>query len=299
MIPKREKNTDITNEIAAGQKFRTKLFKLADEVAGRFLKGERLSDAIADVAKREKFTQIQIQRLVEEGNTVAYNKKYSTLKKDKDRRLSYEIASLEDVLSSMGSDAPPKVDNPNFVTGGTGEGEIKKEASVKKLHNPYSNIEAGRQRMMEKRAHVERVQNEKEQKRLVASIKSDIFKFANCLVRTEQLYKTANTIYNTVLSDVNLDGDLQQLIEKKSHDISVQLAETGRARNGFVVSLKEDCMQKIASNVLGEQSLLNSKANKKETPKVAPTGNISDYEQLVSLAKRIQQQQEQSMKLNA
>jgi hypothetical protein len=298
LIPKRTKNTDITGEIADGHQFKKRLLKLADEVADRFINGERLSDAIADVAKREKFTQIQVQRLVEEGNTVAYNKKYATMKKDKDRRVSYEIASLEDVLASMGSDAPPKVDNPNFVTGQTGEGEIKKEASARSVHNPYANLDAGRQRMMEKRAHQVKVANEKEQRKIVTSIKSDIFKFANCLVRTEQLNKNANTIYNTILSDVSLDSGIKELIEKKSHDISTQLAETGRARNGFVVSLKEDYMQKIASNVLGEQSLLNTKSNKKEAPKVAPTGGISDYEQLVSLAKRIQQQQEHSMSLN-
>jgi hypothetical protein len=299
LIPKRTKDTDITNEITKGQEFRRRLLKLVEEVTNRFMDGESLSDAIADVAKREKYTQIQIQRLVEESNTIAYNKKYATVKGGKDRRLTYEIASLEDVLNTMGSDAPPKVDNPNFVTGKVGEGEIKKEASTRMIHNPYSNLEAGRQRMMEKRAAQESFAKEKEQKRLAITMKSDIFKLANCLVRTEQMNKNANTIYNTILSDIDLHDDVKELIEKRSYDISTQLTETGRARSGFVVSLKEDCMQKIASNVLGEQSLLNQKSNKKETPKVSPVGGISDYEQLLSLAKKIQQQQEQSMKLNA
>lgn len=303
MIPKREKTTDIASEVAQGALFRKRIVSLADEVSNRFVKnGDNLNDVIAEVAKRESFNQLQVQRLVEEANTIAYNKKYSEIKKERDRRISFELAELSKVLEIMGPDAPEKIDNPNWVSGKSGEGNINKEASTIEtsyLYNLNSRIDDSRNRLLEKKASAERKQLEKEFKQLQTQIKSDVFKVANSLVMTERLHKVANETFNTMLSDIQLDDGLIEGIQKKACEISERLVSLGRAVPSFNVSLEVNPTEKVANVLLGEYSLIKQaeESIKAKEPKIAPTADVSQYQQLIELAKSIQQNQEQSLKL--
>lgn len=298
MIPKRDKNTDIASEIAQGKLFRSRLTKLVDEVTDQFVKdNSNLNDLIAAVAEREGFSRIQIQRLVEETNTIAYNKRYNQIKKAQDRRFTFELAELDKVLEIMGPNAPEAVDNPNWVKGKAGDGNIEKKASLDietaPIHNPNAKISEKKERLMQKQAAAEEKRIQKELKRLHSDIEKDIFKVANSLVMTEKLYKQANQVFNTAISDVDVSDDVVGEIQKKAGEISQYLGKTGRALPDFVVSLEVNPTEKVASVFLGEYSLVKEAEQtiKVEVPKVAPTSDISDYEQLVRAIRNIQEKQ--------
>lgn len=295
MIPKREKTTDISTEIAQGKFFQKRIRQAAEEVAGRFISGENLNDAMADVAKRENFNQVQIQRLVEEGNTVAFNKKYNEVKKDSDRRITFELGELPLILERMGSEAPPAIDNPNMAKGKAGDGEMKKVASTQAPFTPNSHVQAAREKLLAKQAADKTAALSKEASALNRTIESGIFKMAQSLVRSEQMHKNANEIFNTVLSDIGFDDFLVDGIMKKAQEISNHMKETGRAHSGFVVSLEVKPEEKVASTLFGSRSLTKTANELVAEPKVTPIPDVGDYQQLISLAKEIQRKQEQSL----
>ena len=303
MIPKRDKTTDISTEIARGKLFKKRLLKLADEATERFLNSSQgLNEILAAIAEREGFTQVQIQRLVEETNTVAYTKKYKQVKGDNDRRISFDLAQLERVVEEMGDAAPPPVENPNWVKGRPGEGEIQKEASVEKayIHNPYGNLDSRRDKLMEKKAAQERKEDLEKAERLEKTAGSSMFKIAQSMVRTELINKNANQIFNTMIDDAQWDEEDIEVLNKKANEISQHLSKHGRIRPGFMVSLKQEPQEKIANALLGQHSLLNEEPEadvKVEVPKVAPTTGVSDYAQLINLAKQLKEQQEEAKQL--
>lgn len=296
MIPKRTKETDISSDIAQGKRFKKQLTTLVEEVTNQFMNGESLNKAIAKVAERENFSQVQIQRLVEEANTIGYNKKYNTVKGTNDRRISFELAELASIVELMGDKAPAKIENPNWVTGKAGVGSIEKKASTIEagyLHTPNSHVDKMRDKMNQKQAAMEKKAAEQLLKESQRKVDEGLFKLASSLVRTEHIYKTANTIYNTLLSDVTLNDDLTAGIEKKATEISQHMAKTRRALPDFVVSLKVNPVEKIANTLLGQHSLIGDPTTgKTEIPKVAPTSGIGQYQQLIDIAKAIQKEQE-------
>lgn len=297
MIPKRDKTTDISTEIAQGKFFQKRIKQAAEEVAGRFMSGENLNDAMADIAKRENFNQVQIQRLVEEGNTVAFNKKYNDVKKDSDRRITFELGELSFILDRMGSEAPPAIDNPNLAKGKAGEGEMKKVASTQQsIITPNSHVQASREKLLAKQAAEKTAALTKEAATLNRSIESGIFKVAQSIVRSEQMHKNANELFNTVLSETGFDDFLVDGIMKKAQEITNRMKETGRAHSGFVLSLEVKPEEKVASTLFGSRSLVKSASVELvKEPKVAPIQDVGDYQQLISLAKEIQRKQEQSL----
>lgn len=296
MIPKRNKQTDIASEIAQGKHFQKRLRQAAEEAAGRFIRGETLNVAIADIARRENFNQLQIQRLVEEGNTVAFNKRYDERRKENDRRITFELAELAGVLTEMGGEAPPAVDNPNWVKGKAGEGEMTKSASFK-FHTPNAGTDNSRRNLRERQAKEHALRLEKQARDLSREIESGIFKIAQSLVLTEKVHQNGNTVYNTMLSNVGFDDFLSEGIAKKAEEITNHMKNTGRVRSGFMLSLEVNPQEKVASTLLGSRSMLKTAntTNLVEEPKIAPMQDIGDYKKLISLAKEIQTKQQASL----
>lgn len=298
MIPKRTKDTDISSEIAQGKHFQKRLRASAEEATGRFLQGETLNFAVSDISKRENFNQLQIQRLVEETNVLAFNKRYDERKKESDRRITFELAELNGVLEEMGSEAPKAIENPNWIKGKSGEGEITKSASVMR-HTLNSQTDDSRKRLADKQAKAKTELLEKEAKALSRDIESGIFKIANSLVHTEKTYKNANTVFNTMLSGVSFDDSIAEGIMKKASEITEYMKNSGRLREGFMLSLEVKPEEKVASTLFGSHSLLKTANTNQlvEEPKVAPIQNIGDFQQLISLAKDIQHKQQASLKV--
>lgn len=303
MIPIRTKHTNISSEIAAGRKLHEKIKLLANEAAERTIKtGDDLNSILADISKREKFNQLQIQRLVEESNTVTYNKKYDKLRGSFDRRIEFPIASLDGVVSEMGTDAPPEEKNPNIASGEKGNGEMNKAASTSiepsYLHNPHTRLDERKEKYEQKLKVLKDRRTEQEKSASKHELNHTIFKIANSLVMTEKMYKTANEVFNTLLSDVSLPETIVEGISKKASDISKQLVATRRARKDFEVILTESPTEKIASHILGEYSLLKEAEDpsaKVKPVKLHPTADISDYQQLIRLAQKLQQDVNQSV----
>lgn len=297
MIPIRDKRTDISSEVAEGRKLQEKIKKLAEEVAKKSIDGNAdLDKVIAEISKREKFNRLQIQRLVEEGNTVTYNRKYEKLKTSNDRRLNYPIASLEGVLKEMGADAPEEIKNPNFARGGQGNGEMNKAASIEPsyIHNPNGRLAEREEKykkkletMKTRRTEQEKVAQEKEHQ-------STLYKIANSLVMSERQYKNANEIFNTMLSDVSLPQEDVDGIVKKASEISQQMVRTKRSHAGFMVTLEVNPTEKVANHLLGEYSLLKvaEETDKVKEIKIQPTSTVTDFKQLINLARKLEQQQE-------
>lgn len=301
VIPKRTKDTNIANEVAQGKLLRQKIIKLADEASDRFMAGGNLNDILAEIANRENFNRLQIQRLVEESNTVAYNKQYDTLRKDNDRRITFELAELNKIVAAMGASAPPEVENPNLVRGEEGEGKLNKTASVeiKPLFNANANIDSRRSQLMEKKAAAEGQTKMAHWEKLQRSIRSNIFKIANSLVATEKLTKKANVVFNTLLDDITFDHDTIEGIQKKASEIAINLVDTRRANTKFAIDLQVNGTEKIASLVLGEHSFLKTAADLTTLtiPKVSPTVDVSSYQQLVALGKQLVAEQNEAQQL--
>jgi hypothetical protein len=300
-IAKRDKATDIAGEVARGKDLRQRIMTCADEAATRFMNGGNLNDIVADISKRESFNRLQIQRLIEESNTIAYSKRYDQVKKEKDRRFTFDLAELSRVIEKMGDQAPPAVDNPNWVTGKPGDGEMDKSASVEfsPLHNPNMRTKEAREKLLEKRAAFDKVEKSAEHHVLTREINSGIFKIASSLVRTEQVHRRGNQTFNTLLDDVSLRDDLVSGIQKKAAEITQSLIDTRRIHSGFTCSLEVNPAEKVANLLLGEHSLIKAAhdVSKVEAPKVAPTSDISDYQQLIELARKIQVQEQQRLGL--
>ncbi|MGE7305842.1 hypothetical protein ACQKJG_18635 [Priestia megaterium] len=297
MIPIRNKNTDIASEVAQGRRFQEKVKRLSQQAAEKSVNQNiDLSKVLADISKKESFNRVQIQRLVEESNTIAYNLRYDKKRSSNDRRISFQLASLADVVEEMGSDAPPEMNNPNLSSGKAGEGSMDKAASVEPsyFHNLNADVDGMRQRQMEKRAAYEKQENEKELNRLKRESESCIFKIANSLVMTEKQYKTGNEVFNTLLNDVSLTDDAVEGITKKASFIGQELVKRRRARPDFVVTLTEEHSTKVADHVLGEYSLLKQAddSTKVKEIKIQPTSQVNDYQQLIALARQLERQQE-------
>jgi hypothetical protein len=296
MIPVRNKNTDISSDVAAGKKLQDKIKKLAETAANQSINdGKDLDVVLAEISKREKFNRLQIQRLVEESNTVAYNKRYDKLRNQKDRRIDFPLASLSGVINEMGNDAPAEIKNPNLKDGGQGTGELSKAASVEEftyIHTPNARLKEREERYLSKVASVQQRQDEREKSRQEKDHQSSLFKIANSIVMSERQYKNGNEVFNTLLSDVSLAQDDIDGIKKKASEIGDALVKTKRTHSGFVVTLKENPIEKVASHVLGEYSLLKvAESNDKvKVVKVQPTADVSDFNQLVTLARKLQQQ---------
>jgi hypothetical protein len=299
-IPKRTKDTDIATEVAQGKALRQRIIKLADEAGERFMAGSNLNDVIAEIANRENFNRIQIQRLVEETNTVSFHKRYEKVRKDNDRRISFELADLNKIVDIMGATAPPEITNPNWVTGEAGEGKMDKAAHVMTapLYNANTKTDDMRSRMMEKQASAvekERMANWEKSQRAIGSC---IFKIANSLVMTEKLYKKANAVFNSLIEDGQLDEGTIQDIQKKASEIKEGLINTRRAQPSFEVNLKVDHTEKTASLLLGEHSFLKTAEHTMvATPKVMPTSDVSTYQQLVDLANKLRVEQTNALAL--
>lgn len=304
MIPIRNKNTDISSDVSAGKKLQEKIKKLAEQAANQSINdGKDLDVVIAELSKREKFNRIQIQRLVEESNTVAYNKRYDKLRNSNDRRIDFPLASLSGVVSEMGNDAPEEIKNPNLKDGGPGNGELSKAASAEEftyIHTPNSRLKEREERYLSKVASVQQRQEERDNARREKEHQSTIFKIANSIVMSERQYKNGNQVFNTMLSDVSLSQSDIDGITKKASEIGEALVKTKRTHSGFVVTLKENPIEKVASHVLGEYSLLKvaEDNDKVKEVKVQPTEHVSDFNQLVTLARKLQQQANAGIEVN-
>lgn len=296
MIPNRTKDTDIASEVAQGKFLRKRIQQSAELVSSRFMEGEGLNEVIAEVAKRENFNQLQIQRLIEETNTIAFNKRYTALKAMNDRRISFELAELPKVLEHMGTDAPPVVENPNWVSGRGGEGEMTKSASFQ-LHSPNAKVDKMRKELQERKQAEAMKSLEKRASSLDKEIESSIFKIANTLVESEKRFKNSNVIYNSMLSDVTFNDSFSEGIAKKASEIATYLTETNRTSPDFVLSLTVNPTEKVASSVLGGYSLLKQAETEKSfaPPKISPMQDINDYKQLINLAKDLQKKQQESL----
>ena len=298
MIPIRDRKTDIASEVAQGKALQKKLVRLAEEAANESISSHtELNDVIAAITKRENLNRLQIQRLVEESNTIAYNKRYDKLRGSHDRRISFPIASLEGVIEVLGFAAPPEITNPNLSTGGPGEGEISKAASVQiessPIHNPHSKVRDHYERQLEKTASLPKKETAQAEQRQQKEKKSAIFKIANSIVMSERQYKNGNEIYNTLLSDVSLTEEDKESISKTASTIAEHLVKTRRSRPGFMVTLKQNSMEKVADHILGEYSLLKEAEDSPKVKEITihPTQGIADFSQLVDLAKKLEIQQ--------
>ncbi|PGQ88201.1 hypothetical protein [Priestia megaterium] len=300
MIPIRDKKTDIASEIAQGKQLQKKIVSLAGEAAEQSLSSNQtLNQIIADISKRERFNRLQIQRLVEESNTIAYNKRYDKLRASNDRRITFPIASLTEVIEEMGFSAPPEMNNPNLPVGGPGEGEMQKAASVQvetsPIHTPHSNVKERHEKYMNKVAAVQKKQDERAKSLQEKEKQSTLFKIANTIVMSEKQYKNGNEVFNTLLSDVAFSDEDKDALVKKASTIAEHMVKTKRSRPNFVVTLSEDPTEKVASHLLGEYSLLKEAddTTKVKPVKVQPTVDVSDFSALVNLARKLEAESQQ------
>lgn len=295
MIPPRTKDTDIATEIAQGKRVKDKIMSLTETVTERFMTGEDLNEAIASVAKSDpSINRLMLQRLVEESNTIAYNKRYDQVKPQKDRRIHFELAELGKVLEHMGDQAPAEMINPNLAKGPKGDGEMQKSAKYElaPVHRPHKAVRERFETQLEKTASYDKIKQNQQLEARKKYIDSSLFKIANCLVQSEKLYKNANYVFNTMVDHLEWPEQLCDQLAKKASDVAEFAVKTRRARPNFALHLQVDSHVKEAKFFLGEHSLLKTASEEHvKQIKVAPTSDVSTYQQLIELAKKVKAEQ--------
>ena len=304
-IPIRNKRTDISSEVARGRELEKKIKTLAHDISTESIEdGVDLDILIARVAEREGFNRLKIQRLVEESNTVAYNMRYDKLRSSHDRRITFPLASLKGVVDAMGDKAPPVEDNPNLAKGEKGTGNMAKAASLSiepsPIHTPFSRAKENYEAYQEKVASQQDKQKQKELAQLERERKSTLFKIANCLVMSERRYKNANELYNTLLDDVPLSQEDMNDLKKTASDLASTLSKRPHHLRQFMVTLEENPTEKVANRILGTHSLLKEAEDQLKTKKinVQPTVDVTDFSDLINLARKLEAQQKQQQLIN-
>jgi len=295
-IPIRNRNTPISSEVQGGYEVERLVKKLAKEAAKLSIDSSiSLNEAIAQKAKG--LNSLKIQRIVEEGNTVMFQMLYDKKKYSHDRRIKFPLASLDGVLTAMGDEAPELEVNPNIATGKKGEGEMKKVASLETSPNLlYRTTNKAKDRYEEYQEKIAK-QEEKERLKKVAKAEKEcdslLFKIANSLVMTERRYKTANEVFNTLITDAELPDESVESLQKTASDVSETLSKRNYHASNFMVRLEHNPMNKVATRILGEHSLLKEAEDQLKTKpvQVQPTMDVADYNQLVNLARQLKAQQ--------
>ena len=242
---------------------------------------------------------MKIQRVVEEANTVAFQMRYEQKKYSHDRRVSFPLASLEGVLAEMGDDAPELEVNPNISTGQKGEGSMNKAASLEIELSPSSLYRTGNHAKKRYEEYQERLakQQEKEELKKIARAEKErdslLFKIANSLVMTDRRYQSGNEVFNTLIRDASLSEESALNIQKTASDVASALSKRHHHSSDFMVRLEQNPIEKVATRVLGEHSLLKEAEDelKVKPVKVQPTMNVNDFSQLVNLARQLEAQQ--------
>lgn len=296
-IPKRTKDTDISQSVIRGKAFKKFVEQTAKEVARRYVdgnEGKLLNELIAEVAKAESLNRIKIQAIVEETNTQAYLRFYEKKRNQSNRDVRFPLASLANVIEAMGDDAPPEVVNPNVVKGGEGNGQLDKKASAAPRTGLYLDMEKARGRI-QKRADAESAARlAKEARQSEIEVNEGIFKVAHALVRTEQMHGNANLVFNTMLDEANLsDGAIEGII-KKASSISETLHQKGKLLEKHMVNLKVDGNEKVASHILGAYSLnqQDGEGGRVRTLPVSGFQGIDSFDDMVKVAKTIERFEE-------
>lgn len=304
LIPKRTKDTDISNDILQGKHFKKKLLALGLEVGRAYANdtsGKTLSEYIADVAKKEGFNRIQIQRLVEEGNTQAYLAKYAKMRDLKQRDVEFPLASQAEVVRLLGADAPPEVENPNIVQGLKGSGEMKKEASTQEaVYQSFNDgVSKSREKMAARRAREREQEKTASLGRLNRERESQMFKIAHSLVRTEQFHKNANEVFNTMLASHALSEESVDGILKKASSISELLHKKGHLHKNRMVDLKVNEQEKVASHLLGSLSLIDTQqaSHVKDIP-FSGYQNIESFNDLLKVASTLERYDQDVVRIN-
>lgn len=261
-IPKRTKDTDITQEVIRGKGFKKKVLTLGKEIGQAFVKepGTSLSQRIAAAATSERFNRVQIQSLIEESNTQAYLAKYGQLREFRERDVRFELAELSKVIALMGEDAPEEVVNENRVEGKVGEGEMKKVASFSPVDRDLSERIG---EAFEKVASYERQPQlaKTERMMLEQDKQSALFKIAQSLVLTERAHQNSNEVFNTLIKEASIaDEDVEHIV-KTASDISISMYNRGKLVKARMVNLKVNPSEKVANRLLGRYSLIDKQAS--------------------------------------
>lgn len=303
MIPKRTRDTDISSEVFQGRKFRDRLFKLADEVARRHASNrEDLPGIIADIAKREGFDRMKIQRLIEEGNTRAYLARYEQVRALDDRRFTFIPAEMDTVIMEMGDAAPPEQYNPNWVFPTSQGGNMQKSASTHEsqpsihasLHRPFDNLQSEREKLAAKREAEQRMVKEAAYKKATREVETLMHKVASACVHTQRMNKSGGQLFNTIVDQGNLSVEVAEGIAKRAGVIQEELKQRGAMHPSSMVDFKLEATEKVASHMLGNLSLLSKQASTElvEKPVVAPSASAANYDQLLAIAQNLQAQAE-------
>lgn len=292
-IPKRTKDTDITQEVIRGKSFKKKVLDLGKTIGQAFVNessGKSLSQRIAAAAVNERFNRIQIQSLIEETNTQAYLAKYGQLREFKERDVRFELAELGKVIDEMGDAAPPEVVNLNRVEGKEGEGEMKKVASFQPVE-PELSTRIGEAFTKVASYQPESRMTASERKRLTIDKQSALFKIAQSLVLTERVHQNANEVFNTLIKEAAFEEEDIDGITKMASDISISLHNRGKLVKARMVNLKVNPSEKVASHLLGRFSLIDKQASGDHIKEIAVSGmdGIDSFGALKKVAMVVEQ----------
>lgn len=300
MIPIRDKNTDIASEVARGVRVGEQIQRFAKEIAEKHAHDDTLNEGIANVARAENYNRTKIQRLIEETNTLAFNVLYDGMRKSNDRRVVFEVAEMKKILEYMGDDKPEPEPNPNFNYQDftSSQTDLAKTASFRTNDTFERTASAVGQYQYNA---VEAAEKTAQLRRSIMEVNSGVEKMAMTLLNNDVVNHNGNEIFNTVVAQVGLDEDATNRIMDTFEKFATAAKNGGRIPPDFNVNLELDGIHKRAANVMGGYSLLKTAsedANQPfEAPIVHPLGEINDYQNIIDLAKKIQNGQKQINKI--
>lgn len=190
--------------------FVEKLAAYASVISTNMIKyAEPLNLGIAKIAKANNLNDDQIQRVVEECNNRVFLIKYAHLKNEDDRRVSFDIASLQGVKDAMNGNnelekvASVKVDDFGF--------------DVKSYGGSFTSDLCGYNETKLKDVVMEKVASDLSQSKQMSSklstdLDEHVYTIADAISHAEVQYGTGQRLFNEMTKQAELNLDYQEML---------------------------------------------------------------------------------------
>jgi hypothetical protein len=294
----------------AGVDFRNELPRWGEECANEFInRNISLNESVVKIAEQNSLNEYQVRRLIQEANTITYNKLYDNTKGSDVRRPKFEIARYDQIrerlkfpepntivekcASDQSNNHMEKVAALKMETGLTGQWSYK----MGSLATEGFNEEANKRTLLMKKI----AQKGAELMQKEASSTEEFFKrvkiIGEALIKCAQLEGNENEVFNELCKDASLSFGHQAPLVAYVDGVLELRKEGGVVPNNFSVDFTIN--KKAEGLSLGEYSLSKTAARKPNIPSMtAEDVLIQNYQDLINQANALVKAQAQMVEDN-
>ena len=293
---------DMQNKRDLSSGFARELTSYRDKVVNDYVKHNMdLNKSIANLAKSKNFNDDQIQRVIEEVNNQVYLIKYSKLKEQPERNVTFDIAMLPKIKSIMdGSYKEPENNNGSSLQKTASEcGSFEKIASdetqgdMRNLFNSYNvhscslRFEVGED---ESKIYLQKiakniVEEDVRLEKIAKEMDNGLNSLGMAMIKYTQLGLDANSIFNQMGKEAGLSDRDMELVKIATETRLENLKQTTPMPEGFKVNLN---IEKVADEdfSLGKFSMVKtaSASNRYVPTIIVDRVSIKGMNELIKLA---------------